>query len=165
MEADTEKSDATYQTCQVLLLSFKRERVQESDEKMLLSDNDDTRRLFEQCQLKAKMVVNPIIDWTDRDIWKFIRGEHLNVNSLYQMSYDRVGCIGCPIAGRRTRWREFADFPQYKQAYIRAFDKMIRIREARGLETRWRSGEEVFVWWMEDQNIKGQMTLYDIGMM
>ena len=139
-------------------------KIRVSSEKMLLGDNDD-RRLFEQCQLKAKTVVNPIIDWEDRDIWDYYWHECGLHNPLYKMGYYRVGCIGCPMAGRKNRYKEFADFPQYKRAYIRAFDKMIRIREARGLETKWRSGEEVFLWWMEDDNIKGQMTLYDIGMM
>ena len=143
----------------------KKEGTFVSDEKMLLTDNDDRRRLFERCEIKAETVVNPIIDWTDRDIWEFIKVEHLNVNPLYQMGYDRVGCIGCPMAGRRVRWKEFSDFPKYREAYIKAFEKMLLIRRTKGLETEWESGEEVCLWWMEDQNIKGQMTLYDIGMM
>lgn len=133
-----------------------------SDEKMLLSDNGDTRRLFEQCQLKASTVVNPIIDWTDRDIWNFIRSEHLNVNVLYQCGYDRVGCIGCPMAGRHKRQKEFADFPKYKDAYIRAFEKMLEIRKQKGRPTlKWKSGKEVFDWWMENDTIPGQMSFED----
>jgi phosphoadenosine phosphosulfate reductase len=131
-----------------------------SDEKMLLTDNDDTRKLFEQCQLKAKTVVNPIIDWEDSDIWEYIESEHICTNCLYKMGYDRVGCIGCPIAGK-GRWKEFSDFPTYKNAYIKAFDRMLEVRKAKGKDTKWKSGEEVFLWWMEDENIIGQMTLDD----
>lgn len=130
-----------------------------SDEKMLLSDNEERRSLFEHCELKAATVVNPIIDWTDKDIWEFIRQEHLDVNPLYQCGYDRVGCIGCPMAGRRTREKEFADFPKYKRTYIKAFERMLEAREARGLETKWKTGEEVFHWWMGDQTIPGQITI------
>ena len=132
-----------------------------SDEKMLLSDSDERRRLFEHCELKAATVVNPIIDWTDKEIWEFIRQEHLDVNPLYQCGYDRVGCIGCPMAGRRTREKEFADFPKYKTAYIKAFERMLEAREAGGLETKWKTGEEVFHWWMEDKTIPGQMTIQE----
>lgn len=126
---------------------------------MLITDNDDTRKLFEQCQLKAKTVVNPIIDWTDRDIWNFISQEHINVNVLYQCGYDRVGCIGCPIAGRCKRQKEFADFPKYKVMYIRAFERMIEVRKAKGLKTIWKSGEAVFDWWIEDKNTEGQYSM------
>lgn len=128
---------------------------------MLLTDNDGTRRLVERCQLKAKTVVNPIIDWKDNDIWDYYWNECTMHNPLYQMGYYRVGCIGCPMAGKK-RWKEFIDFPPYKKAYIKAFDKMLEMREARGLTAKWKSGEEVFDWWMEDGNIPGQIRLSDI---
>ena len=130
-----------------------------SDEKMLLTDSDDTRMLFEKCQLKAKTVVNPIIDWQNRDIWEYIDQEHICTNCLYrQFGYERVGCIGCAMAGKK-RWKEFADFPAYKQIYINTFDKMILNRKSKGLETAWKSGAEVFDWWMEDENIDGQYSM------
>lgn len=133
-------------------------KIRVSDEKMLMSDNDDTRRLFEHCQLKAKTVVNPIIDWKDRDIWEFYRNECRLHNPLYEMGYHRVGCIGCPMAGK-ARYREFADFPEYRQAYIHAFDRMLAERARRGLEGKWKNGEEVFLWWMEDKNVPGQISM------
>lgn len=154
-ESTSRKNRETFET----IGYKKKDRIRVSDEKMLLSDNSDTRKLFEQCQLKAKTVVNPIIDWTDRDIWEYIDQEHLNVNLLYQCGYERVGCIGCPIASRYKRQKEFADFPMYKTAYIKAFDKMLIIRKAKGLETEWKSGEAVFDWWIEDKNIDGQYAM------
>lgn len=130
-------------------------RIKVSDEKMLLTDNDETRTLVEQCQLKAKTVVNPIIDWDDCDIWDFIAQESIDVNPLYSCGYDRVGCIGCPMAGKK-RYKEFADFPTYKSSYIAAFCRMLEIRKSRGLKCKWKTGEEVFQWWMEDPDINGQ---------
>lgn len=133
-------------------------KVKVSDEKMLLSDNDDTRKLFEQCQLKAKTVVNPIIDWKTSDIFEFADSEKICMNCMYKMGYDRVGCIGCPMAGKK-RWKEFADYPKYKQMYIHAFDRMLEERKRRGMDARkWQSGEEVFLWWMEEENISGQLS-------
>lgn len=38
--------------------------------------------------------------------------------------------------------------PTYKRAYIRAFDKMLDVRKAKGLPTDWKTGEEVFEWWV-----------------
>ena len=38
---------------------------------------------------------------------------------------------------------------------------MLEVRKARGKDTRWQTGEEVFLWWMEDENMPGQMTLDD----
>ena len=140
-----------------------RNRIKVSDEKILLSDNDDARRLFEKCQLKAEIIVNPIIDWKNRDIWEYINQEHISTNPLYQCGYNRVGCIGCPMAGK-IRWREFADFPRIKNAYIHAFDRMLKVRKAAGKDDsggKWKSGYDVFLWWMEDDNVEGQMSFDD----
>ncbi len=141
-------------------ISPKKDNRVKADAEKILTDNDDTRLLFEQCQLKAKTVVNPIIDWKDNDIWDYYWNECKVHNPLYQMGYYRVGCIGCPMAGK-SRWKEFADFPKYKQAYICAFDKMIEIRHQKKLpnKRRWKNGKEVFEWWMEDDTIQGQMRL------
>lgn len=132
-----------------------------SDEKMLITDNDDTRRLFENCQMKAKTVVNPIIDWTDQNIWQFIGEKDVQVCELYRCGYDRLGCLGCPLASKKQREKEMYEFPKYKQAYIHSFDRMIEERKQRGKDVKWSCGEEVYLWWMQDNNVVGQMELSD----
>lgn len=67
---------------------------------ILTSDNDEKRKLFETCNVKGKMTVNPIVDWSDDDVWDYTHSEHLPINPLYCEGQKRVGCIGCPIAGR-----------------------------------------------------------------
>lgn len=124
---------------------------------ILMNDNVASRRMTELCMQKNKMVVNPIIDWIDTDIWEFICQEHVRTNPLYQCGYDRVGCIGCPMAGKK-RWKEFADFPAFKFNYIKAFDRMLQERKRKGLTSKWKTGEEVFLWWMEDKNVAGQQS-------
>lgn len=136
-----------------------KESIGVSDEKMLITDNDDTRRLFERCQMKAKTVVNPIIDWTDRNVWDVIENEKISVCELYRQGYERLGCIGCPLAGKHQREREFYDFPKYKDAYVRSFEKMLDERKKRGKETKWTCGEEVFLWWVGSKDIVGQISL------
>ena len=131
-----------------------------SEKIMLMSDNDQKRALTERCELKADMIVNPILDWPDSDIWEYYWSECKMHNPLYKMGYTRVGCIGCPMAGKH-RWKEFADFPTYKRAYIRAFGKMMDAIKATGKSTKWKSAEDVFLWWMEDDNIEGQMDIED----
>ncbi len=130
-----------------------------TDEKMLITDNDDSRKLYESCHMKAKTVVNPIIDWKDTDIWDFIHTEKIPVCSLYGCGYQRLGCLGCPLARRTQREREMHEYPKFKQAYVHAFDRMIAMRKAKGKEVQWSCGDEVYHWWMEDRNVYGQMKL------
>lgn len=135
----------------------KKDAIRVSDEIMLLNDNDIKRQLTEHCRLKEKSSVNPIIDVTNAELWDYIHSEQISHNPLYDMGYTRVGCIGCPMASK-GRWKEFADFPQYKAAYIRAFDRMLDVlrNDGTGRERKWKTGHDVFLWWMEDKNTEGQ---------
>lgn len=133
---------------------------------ILNNDNDDRRRLFETCTLKAKRVCNPIIEWTDADVWDYIEAEKIPVNPLYGCGFSRVGCIGCPMAGTAGRQKEFARWPKYQEMYIRAFDRMLEERQRRGkMQGSWRAGttgRDVFHWWMEDGILPGQIELADL---
>ena len=126
---------------------------------VLLNDNDEKRRLFETCQLKGKRVVNPIIDWQEADVLDYAAAEKICMNPLYCEGFRRVGCIGCPMASS-SRIMEFARYPKFKAAYIRTFDKMLTRRMAKGKDAHsWRSGVDVFHWWMEDGVLPGQEVL------
>lgn len=130
---------------------------------ILMDDNDEARMQFETCQLKGQRTVNPIIGWSTADVWDYVAMEHIPVNPLYRCGHTRVGCIGCPLASKRTRIEEFIIWPKYKQAYIRAFDRMLEERRRRGKMDggmRWgETGVDVFHWWMENDVLPGQEVL------
>lgn len=136
----------------------------ESKRLMLMNDNDDSRMLFENCQLKGKRVVNPIIDWQEQDVLDYCEVEKIPMNPLYACGWKRVGCIGCPVAGKH-RYAEFARYHKYQQAYIAAFDRMLAERQRRDkaeVDMRaWKTGVDVFHWWMEDGVLPGQITMDD----
>jgi phosphoadenosine phosphosulfate reductase len=111
-------------------------------------------------------IVNPIYEWTDEDIWDFIRQENIKTNPLYEKGYHRVGCVGCPLATYKQKLKEFSDYPQYKKAYINAFDKMLKVNKAEGkydATGKWKDAESVFNWWIEENkyNVKGQISLFE----
>lgn len=130
---------------------------------ILMDDNDESRMMMENCQLKGTRTVNPIIDWGDTDIWDYCAAEKICMNPLYACGWRRVGCIGCPLAAKGERRKEFARYPKIKTAYIRAFDRMLTRRELLGkMEcTRWgATGTDVFHWWLDDGVLPGQMSFY-----
>ena len=130
---------------------------------ILQNDNDESRHLFETCRLKAERACNPIIDWTDTDVWDYIRDNRIKANVLY-CRFNRIGCVGCPMAGRHSREKEFRLYPTYQRAYIRAFDRMLEERIRDGLRcNNWQTGEDVFHWWMEDGVLSGQMSIFEEG--
>lgn len=125
-------------------------RISRQGGMILDDDNDESRQMVEHCYLTRKVTVNPIVDWTDEEVWEFLKHYGCRSNPLYECEFKRIGCIGCPMAGK-TRYTEFERYPKYKENYIRAFDKMLEERERLGKENkRWRNGYDVFRWWMEE---------------
>lgn len=120
--------------------------------------------LIKTMREKKDTLVNPIYEWTTADIWDYIHMYDLKVNPLYDRGYDRVGCVGCPLAGYHQKMKEFNDYPQYKTMYIKAFDRMLEEYKKKGKgDEGWKTGEDVFNWWVEEykQVPKGQMNLFD----
>jgi phosphoadenosine phosphosulfate reductase len=125
---------------------------------ILMDDNDERRMLLENCQLKARRTVNPIIDWAESDVLDYASAEKICMNPLYECGWKRVGCIGCPMAGKHRKV-ELSRYPKIKAAYVRAFDRMLAKRRKRERPCAWQTGEDVMHWWMEDGVLPGQMVL------
>jgi phosphoadenosine phosphosulfate reductase len=50
--------------------------------------------------------VNPVADWTEKDIWRYIHRHDLPYNPLHDRGYASIGCAPCtqPGEGRDGRW-------------------------------------------------------------
>lgn len=121
-------------------------------------DNDIQRRIIEHCTTKSRITVNPIVDWTDADVWEFLRGNGISYCPLYDEGFHRLGCIGCPMA-RERRHREFARWPHMQRYFMRAFADHIKAWPQYGDRFGWHTAEDVWHWWMEDGHVSGQMEM------
>ena len=119
---------------------------------VLNDDNDEARRAVEVCFRTKKTLVNPIIDWTDDDVWEFIHKYNIPYCELYDKGKKRLGCIGCPM-NTATRKQELDEYPKYKEQYLRCFDKMVQNRKNRGLskDGRWKTGQDIYDWWVGEE--------------
>lgn len=120
-------------------------------------DNSPNRRLVEHCYRTTSTMINPIIDWSDSDVWQFLNHYGCKSNPLYYQHCKRIGCIGCPLGGSKSQIREFSVYPKYKQLYINAFDRMLFVNSHK--EYSWRTGQEVFDWWTNTDS--NQLSFFD----
>lgn len=102
-----------------------------------------------QCiQGKDRVMVHPILDWTERDVWDFLHEFNLPINPCYQ-HFGRVGCMFCPFASREQietyeRW-----YPRYKERVLLAVRRWWEKSETHLLD----SPEQYYDWWKTKKSI------------
>jgi len=113
------------------------------------SETRHNRQLVDSCPSKAKVMVHPILDWSESEVWDFIHTYEIPYCGLYDEGFSRLGCIMCPNAYYKTRLKEAARWPRFFAAYMRCFDKLVKQPNK-----TWQSGEEVMRWWLEEKRWK-----------
>lgn len=109
------------------------------------------RRMIETCYRdKSKQYLNVIIDWSDTDVWDYIKIRKMPYCRLYDEGWKRLGCLFCPSARKAIRRMEAQRYPKHKEAFKRAFVELYRRRKEKGAKCidRWGSGEEMFNYWL-----------------
>jgi phosphoadenosine phosphosulfate reductase len=63
-------------------------------------------RKFERDEKRGIWKLNPLADWTEKDIWRYVFEHELPYNPLHDQGYASIGCAPCtlPGSGREGRW-------------------------------------------------------------
>jgi phosphoadenosine phosphosulfate reductase len=69
------------------------------------SSRQDARKL-ERDERRGIWKVNPLADWTEKDLWRYINEHDLPYHPLHDEGYASIGCAPCtqPGGGREGRW-------------------------------------------------------------
>ena len=117
-------------------------------------------KIWQPHREKQGWILNPIVYWTDEDVWQFTRQEKIPYCCLYDEGKTRLGCIGCPMA-TASRKQDLERYPGYKRAWQRAitryYDIYHNVPNNRG-EPRWfdqptsnvKCADDLWRWWMEE---------------
>ncbi len=62
---------------------------------------------------------NLIIDWTDKEVWDYIKENQLECPVLYDEGYDRIGCIMCCMEGTKKKKRDAERYPRYAKQWLK----------------------------------------------
>lgn len=122
-------------------------------------DNAKTRTFLERCVRTGKMIINPIVAWSDDDVWEFIQVYNVAYCDLYDKGYKRLGCIGCPM--NTNVEQELEAYPKYKAAYLRAFQRMLDVYDH---DVQWKTPQDVMDWWLgkKKSSHDTQLNMFDI---
>jgi phosphoadenosine phosphosulfate reductase len=61
---------------------------------------------LERDEARGIWKVNPLADWSEKDVWRYIHAHDLPYNPLHDHGYASIGCAPCtrPGSGREGRW-------------------------------------------------------------
>jgi phosphoadenosine phosphosulfate reductase len=61
---------------------------------------------LERDEQRGILKFNPLADWDEKDLWRYIHKHDLPYNSLHDQGYASIGCAPCtqPGSGREGRW-------------------------------------------------------------
>ena len=95
------------------------------------------------------VVICPIVDWNEADVWEFIEGNSLKYCSLYDEGFSRLGCVFCPMTSAGQKRKERLRWPVLEAAFRKAFYDIWEVKPCYDL---WNNAEEYFEWWMGDKS-------------
>ena len=131
----------------------KRNEVETSDKKYSgnFDQFEEHREKMVTCvKGKDKIMVSPILDWTERDVWEFLN-EVVKVPhcELYDKGFNRIGCICCPMSQKKQKLREIAKYPHVKRNWIKTIQKLI---EMGNITRNIKDAEFGFNWWISGKD-------------
>lgn len=87
--------------------------------------NADGERVLGCIRGKESLLISPIIEWTDKEVWLFLNTLGIAHCELYDQGYNRIGCILCPMSSPKQKAQGMMRWPHVKRNWIKAI-KAIR---------------------------------------
>jgi phosphoadenosine phosphosulfate reductase len=72
---------------------------------------------------QSEIQLKPIVEWSDKEVWDYIRRYKLPVNPEYKLGCKRVGCMVCPKSDLNTNVVYLKKYPKLVDAFIKAREK------------------------------------------
>lgn len=111
--------------------------------------------MYEICRNNpGKAFLHPIIDFTTKEIWEYIRMNNLPYCKLYDEGFKRIGCILCPMENRANKKRDFELYPKICEAWYRAGERRFKEKPDVILNKRFKTFDEQWKWWLSGKGMK-----------
>ena len=98
---------------------------------------------------KDKILVSPIIYWTERDVWEFLNANNIPHCALYGMGYTRIGCICCPMSNIRNKRKDIERWPHVKRNWLKTIQWLI---DNGYINHSFNDAETGFRWWISGKS-------------
>ena len=100
---------------------------------------------------KDKILVSPIIHWTECDVWDFLNANNIPHCELYNKGHERIGCICCPMSSYKQKTKEIKEYPHIKRNWIKTIQWLI---DNGHINHNFNDAEFGFRWWISGKSFK-----------
>lgn len=100
---------------------------------------------------KDKILVSPIIYWTEQDVWEFLNRNGIPHCKLYDEGYTRIGCICCPMSQYRQKIKEIKRWPHVRRNWLKTIQWLI---DNGYIDHNFTDAETGFKWWISGKSYK-----------
>lgn len=100
---------------------------------------------------KDKLMIYPILQWTEAEVWQFIRERELPTNPCYRNA-GRVGCMFCPFSSQKQLRYYSERYPKFKEHIIEAL--RLYMERPHVNACYWNSPEDLYDWWASRKSVK-----------
>lgn len=101
---------------------------------------------------KDKIMLSPILNWTDAEVWNFIKTQNLEYCSLYDNGYKRIGCVFCPMSNKKSINRDRQNYPKIEKT-IKKSIKYLCDNYNYGPDLN-HNVDDIFEWWISKKSMK-----------
>lgn len=100
---------------------------------------------------KDKILLSPIIDWTEADVWEYINDRKLPHCELYDKGFTRIGCLCCPMSTYNQKIKEIKRFPHVEKRWKETIQKLI---DKGYVNYNFKDPQIGFDWWISGKSYK-----------
>lgn len=100
---------------------------------------------------KDKILVSPIIYWTEREVWEFLNANSIPHCKLYDEGGKRIGCLCCPMSNYKQKLKDIREYPHVKRGWLKAIQWLI---DNGYLNHNFKDAETGFQWWISGNSFE-----------
>lgn len=110
---------------------------------------------------KDRVMVSPLLEWTEADVWQFLKDNGAPINPLYQTK-RRVGCRFCPFAPQKELLAIPTEAPLLYRALLRHLQVYLDKHQ-----NKFDDAADCWRWWVSGDSVteylakKRQLTLFN----
>lgn len=145
-------------TGKIVMTGVRREESVKRSKRKAISVHKNKKAIFETDEYsdeiltycisgKEKIVVNPIINLTEKDVWRYISENNLPYPVELYKKNKRVGCLMCPLKNSKSRIEDAKEYPYFAKRWLETIINISKQKSRKG--SIWNNApSQVFEYWL-----------------